>query len=101
MTAWSGSVLPEFLQDDMARELRGLLASRGQLRPSITVAVDTPNPDVVRASVTVDGGPITRVRRLVFEGTAAIGEPESAGGVGGRASISMRPGWTRRRSSTR
>ena len=76
MTAWSGSVLPEFLREDMARELRGLLASRGQLRPSITVAVDTPNPQVVRASVTVDGGPITRVRRLVFEGTAVIGEPD-------------------------
>ena len=76
MTAWSGSVLPEFLREDIARELRGLLASRGQLRPSITVAVDTPNPQIIRASVTVDGGPITRVRRLVFEGTAAIAEPD-------------------------
>ena len=76
MAAWSGSVLPEFLQQDIERQLRSLLASHGRLRPSIKVAVDTLNPDVVRASVTGDAGPATQVRRLVFEGTAAVGEAD-------------------------
>ena len=38
MRTWSASVLPEFLKDDLTREVRGLLASRGRLRPTITVA---------------------------------------------------------------
>ena len=76
MRAWSASVLPEFLKDDLTREVRGLLASRGRLRPTITVAVDSLNPDVVRASVTVDGGPETQVRELVFEGVQAVSDEE-------------------------
>jgi outer membrane protein assembly factor BamA len=76
MRAWSASVLPEFVKDDLTREVRGLLASRGHLRPTITVSVDATDPDVYRASVTVDGGPETRTRALAFEGVQALGEAE-------------------------
>jgi len=52
------------------------LASRGQLRPSINVAIDTPAPDVVRAERGGAGRPVTQVRKLCFEGAGAISEAD-------------------------
>ncbi|MGE5199690.1 MAG: translocation/assembly module TamB domain-containing protein, partial [Rhodospirillaceae bacterium] len=75
MRVWSASVLPEFLQDDMTRYLRDLLAGRGYLRPSISVTLDTQSPGVVRADVAVDPGQATGTRRLVIEGAHAVAEP--------------------------
>ncbi len=76
MRVWSQSVLPEFLQDDLTRHLRELMAERGLLQPSITVTLDTSEPRVMAANVAVTPGPVTRVRRLVIEGAHAVSEPE-------------------------
>ncbi len=83
MRVWSGSVLPEFLQEDITRRLRELLASRGHLRPSITVTIDTPNPRVMLANVAVTPGPVTQTRRLAIEGTRAVAEPELRAAISG------------------
>ena len=76
MQTWSRSVLPEFLREDLTRHLRELMAGRGHLRPSITVALETSDPQVILANVDVTPGPLTQTRTLVFEGAGAIAEPE-------------------------
>jgi outer membrane protein assembly factor BamA len=76
MRVWSQSVLPEFLQEDLTRHLRELMAERGHLQPSITVTLDTTEPRVIAANVAVTPGPVTRIRRLVLEGARAVPEPE-------------------------
>ena len=91
MRTWSQAVLIEFLEEDLTRSLRGLLASRNQLRPSIDVKVDAPNAQVVRAQVTIDPGPVTRVRRVVFEGRSAISDAELRAGL--EARVDMNAAW--------
>ena len=91
MRTWSQSVLIEFLEEDLTRSLRGLLASRDQLRPSISVKVDAPNPQLARAQVTIDPGPVTRVRRIVFEGHSAMSDAELRAGLEGR--VNMNAAW--------
>jgi outer membrane protein assembly factor BamA/autotransporter translocation and assembly factor TamB len=87
MLVWSRSVLPEFLSDDMTRYLRGLLARRGYLRPSITVTLDEPGPDVVAAYVAVAPGPATSTRRLAIEGNRAVAEPELRAALSGNPAL--------------
>ena len=87
MRTWSQAVLIEFLEEDLTRSLRALLASRNQLRPSIKVKVDAPNAQVVRAQVTIDPGPVTRVRRIVFEGRSAISDSELRAGLEARVDL--------------
>ena len=91
MRTWSQAVLIEFLEEDLTRSLRALLASRDQMRPSINVKVDAPNPQVVRAQVTIDPGPVTRVRRIVFEGHSAMSDAELRAGLEGR--VNMNAAW--------
>ena len=76
MRVWSQSVLPEFLQEDLTRHVRELMAERGHLQPSIAVTLDASGPDVVSADVAVTPGPVTRTRTLVIEGARAVPEPE-------------------------
>jgi outer membrane protein insertion porin family len=87
MRTWSQAVLIEFLEEDLTRSLRALLASRDQLRPSIDVEVDAPNAQVIRAQVTIDPGPVTRVRRVVFEGRSAISDAELRAGLEARVDL--------------
>ena len=87
MRVWSRSVLPEFLQEDMTLRLRELLAERGYLRPSITVALDAPDSQVVTANVVVEPGPVTTVRTLAIEGAHAVAEPELRAALSGNAAV--------------
>ena len=87
MRVWSGSVLPEFLDDDISAHLRTLLAERGYLRPSIVINVTTPTPDVVLADVAVTPGPVTGTRKLVIEGAREVTEPELAAALSGSAAL--------------
>ncbi len=87
MRIWSGSVLPEFLDDDISGYLRSLLAERGHLRPSITVDVTTPSPEVVLADVAVAPGPATGTRTLVIEGAREVGEPELRAALSGNPAL--------------
>jgi outer membrane protein insertion porin family len=83
MRVWSRSALPEFLQEDVTRHLRVLLADRGYLRPSITLTLDTTDARVVHANVAVAPGPVTSVRTLTIEGARAVTEPDLRAALSG------------------
>jgi outer membrane protein assembly factor BamA/autotransporter translocation and assembly factor TamB len=87
MRVWSGSVLPEFLDDDISAHLRTLLAERGYLRPSIVINVTTPAPDAVLADVAVTPGPVAGTRTLVIEGAREVAEPELREALSGSAAL--------------
>ena len=87
MRVWSGSVLPEFLDDDISAHLRTLLAGRGYLQPSIGINVTTPTPDAVLADVAVAPGPVTGTRKLVIEGAREVTEPELRVALSGSAAL--------------
>jgi outer membrane protein assembly factor BamA len=87
MRVWSGSVLPEFLDDDIAAHLRTRLAERGYLRPSIDINVTTPTPDAILADVEVTPGPVTGTRKLAIEGAREVAEPELREALSGSAAL--------------
>jgi outer membrane protein assembly factor BamA/autotransporter translocation and assembly factor TamB len=70
-TAWTHAVIDEFLIEEVETIVRGELVERGYLQPSVRAAIDSA-PDAKQLRISVEPGPHTPDRRIVFAGNGQI-----------------------------
>ncbi len=79
-TAWTHAVIDEFLIDEAEGIVGGELVDRGYFRASVVAAVNA-GPDAKELRVTVDPGPPTRDRHIVFEGNQHLSTEQLHGAI--------------------